>query len=310
MAGSLAQPWPGDRGQALPGFRVTWLTLGRAGRRPWRARFRVTCLGLGGHGFRVASPARPPTTREPPGLRGRPRRQQGRRAPTRRTGRPPGPRPRPGRAGGAVSWFFQTAVQTLLSETRSVRASAPSRGPRPSGAPGSIRESSRRGPGAGSRVTWPKKGETARWRPPFRAGAVSRGAATAGGEGSRALRRLKAPGSVALGRLSGNPAQGVLCCAWGCWLSGNPAQVCLPSGPLGCPRAQPGAQTPLRFSFGRLLRGYCHGPVWHRSGAVRFPAFSFLGPQGGSRRKEIHGYVCVCLLKERPAGSFYMCATP
>ena len=106
------------------------------------------------------------------------------------------------------------------------------------------------------------------------------------------MRRLKAPGSVALGRLSGNPAQGVLFCAWGCWLSGNPAQVCLPSGPLGCLRAQPGAQTPLRFPFGRLLRGYCHGPAWHRSG-VRSPAFLFLGPQGG-KSKEGNPWFCLC----------------
>ena len=113
-----------------------------------------------------------------------------------------------GGPAGPVSWFFPTPVQTLLSETQGVRRSAPSRVRRPSEAPGSVKEGARRGPAAGSRVTRPKKGETARWRPPLRAGAVSRGAATAGAEGAWALRRLKAPGSAAGSWLPGNPAHG------------------------------------------------------------------------------------------------------
>jgi len=113
-----------------------------------------------------------------------------------------------GGPAGPVSWFFPTPIQTLLSETQGVRRSAPSRVRRPSEAPGSVKEGARRGPAAGSRVTRPKKGETARWRPPLRAGAVSRGAATAGAEGAWALRRLKAPGSAAGSWLPGNPAHG------------------------------------------------------------------------------------------------------
>ena len=205
VAGSLAQAWPGDDGQALPGFRVTCVRLGRA-------RFRVT------------PPARPPTAREPPGLRGPQQRRRGRRAPARRTKRPPSPRPRPKQASAAVSWFFPAPRQRLLSETRSVRRSAPSRVRRPSGAPGSVRRGARRGPAGGSRVTWPKERQTARWRPPLRAGAVFRGAATGGVEGGLAPTAAQGPRRRGPGLASGERRPG-----WGggqapAWLAGNPAE--------------------------------------------------------------------------------------
>lgn len=79
-----------------------------------------------------------------------------------------------------ANWFFGNAGR---APERAGPGCAPKRGPRvcKKGAP-------RRGPAAGSRVTWPEKGETARWRPPSRAGAVF-GRRCSGGWGGGPLGR-------------------------------------------------------------------------------------------------------------------------
>ena len=174
-----------------------------------RAAWKAVPGSLARPRFRVTPPAGRPITREPLGLRGRQWCWQGLRARARRAVCASGPGPRPGRAGGTASWFFRPAIQTLFfgnpkrTPERARPGAAPKQGPRV------CKKGASRGAAAGSRVTWPKKGETARWRPPFRAGAVSEGAVAggavaAGVDGVRALRRLGAFGQRGLGRLPGN----------------------------------------------------------------------------------------------------------
>lgn len=166
---------------------------------------------LGGR-FRVTPPAGARISRGRPGLRGRRRYPQGRRAPARRRVRAAGPGPRPGLAGRAVSWFFPGPVQKNCSEIRGAHQSPPGRVQRPGRAPGSVRRARRRGPAVGFRVTQPKNGETARWRPPSRAGAVwgRRCRSGVGGAGPEAARGGGFFGQRSPGQLPGNLRQ-----AWG-----------------------------------------------------------------------------------------------
>jgi hypothetical protein len=205
------------------GFRVTWLGLGLGGRRLGRGRFRVSPPGLGrapwgwgdagggwprsaldpapagslsarlpgnlsrtwldgrrGGGRARAVPGNPPRTRLPGNLPrawlpGNHARRGARRG--ARNSRAAGP-------SGAVSWFSQ-ARRTRPFVGNPKRTPEPARpGTAPKQGPRARKKGAWGGPAAGSRVTWPQLGETAGWRPPLGAGAVSRGAVAAGGEGA------------------------------------------------------------------------------------------------------------------------------